>query len=97
MAKGVFFCDILPSIILNKNDMTDEEKAYYEDWKRKCAATKARKLNEFDEKNRQKLKPSQKFITRGPRKGQLVPKTYQELKAERRAASIQNYLDSKDS
>lgn len=54
--------------------MTEDEKAYYEEWKRKCAATRARKKQERAQENAKLLKDKTgyRIPTRGSKKGQLV-------------------------
>ncbi len=54
--------------------MTDEEKAPYEEWQKKCAATRARKKQELAQERVALLKdkPGYRIPTRGSKKGQLV-------------------------
>lgn len=54
--------------------MTDEERAHYEEWQKKCAATRARKKQELAQARAKLLreKPGYRIPTRGSKKGQLV-------------------------
>jgi hypothetical protein len=54
--------------------MTDEEKAYFEDWKKKCAETRARNKQERAHAQARLLKdkPGFRIAKRGSKKGQLV-------------------------
>lgn len=54
--------------------MNEQESAYHEEWKRKCAATRARKKQERAQERAKLLRenPGYRIPTRGSKKGQLV-------------------------
>lgn len=52
--------------------MTDEEKAHYEEWQKKCAATRARKKQELAQERAKLLKEKPAYRIPGSKKGQLV-------------------------
>jgi hypothetical protein len=65
--------------------MNDDEKAHYEEWKRKCAETRKRKRHELAE-TQSKIaaeKPGYRLITRGPNKGKLKWMGYQQQRKDR--------------
>lgn len=70
---------------MNEKDMTEEQKAHYEEWKKKCAATRARNLTELHSEHQHEWKPGFKLITRGPRKGQFKWMGYKQQSADRSA------------
>lgn len=80
---------------MDENNLTDDQKAHYEEWKRKCAESKGKNLADFRVDHQQGWKSGYKLITRGPRRGQWVPKNYKELRAEKKAEAWARYEDSK--
>jgi len=68
--------------------MTEDEKAYYEEWKRKCAATRARKKRERVQERAELLKdkPGYRIPTRGSKKGQLVWMGYRQQQIDMNVA-----------
>src|ERR1019366_137931 len=52
--------------------MTDEEKAHYEEWQKKCAATRARKKQELAQERAKLIKEKPAYRIPGSKKGQLV-------------------------
>ena len=70
--------------------MTDEEKAYYEEWKRKCAETRATKRQELAQERAKLLreKPGYRIPTRGSKKGQLVWMGYRQQQIDINMARI---------
>jgi hypothetical protein len=64
--------------------MTDEEKAHYEEWKKKCAETRAIKKQELAQAQAQLLreKPGYRIPTRGDKKGQLVWMGYRQQQTD---------------
>ena len=65
----------------------DKNSPYYEKWKQGIE----RKRREDAEWKRREEKPGYKLITRGPRKGMLVPKNWNELKQETRERSREQF------
>lgn len=80
---------------MDDKNLTDEQKAHYVEWKRKCAESKKKNLAEFRADHQDGRKPGYKLITRGPRKGKWVPKSYKALRAEKKDAAWAKYQDSK--
>jgi hypothetical protein len=81
--------------------MNDDEKAYLEEWKKKCAATRARKLHEASEsmkKAREKaladalaVGPGYRRIKSGPHKGTVVWKGSEQQRLDDIAIARENY------
>jgi hypothetical protein len=64
--------------------MTDEEKAHYEEWKKKCAETRARKKQELAEARAKLLrdKPGYRIAKGGDKKGQLIWMGYRQQQTD---------------
>ncbi len=65
--------------------MTEDEKAHYEEWKKKCAETRKRKSRELAEVQAETMEenPGYRLITRGPNKGKLNWLGYQQQRMDR--------------
>ena len=72
--------------------MNDDEKAHYEEWKRKCAATRERKDRERVEAQKKLIqeKPGYRLVTRGPNKGQLKWMGYKQQRIDKSSIAWDN-------
>ena len=64
--------------------MTEEEKAHFEEWKKKCAETKSRKKQELAQTQAKLLreKPGYRIAKHGDQKGQLVWMGYKQQQTD---------------
>lgn len=77
--------------------MNEEEKAHYDEWKRRCAETREHTRRELAEAQSKiaKEKPGYRLITRGPNKGQLKWMGYRQQRMDRSSVRRKQIVEAR--